>query len=77
MNYSKDFSKKVNAALSSKGISVVGATAVPAFEGDKYFTGIAYTLVWNGISFLRSYQDVQVLALSSWDPATFFNTQNA
>ena len=68
----KDFSKKVLASLSKKGISIVGSVAVPAFEGDVYFQEVAYTLVWNETSFIRTYSQVNSLALSSWCPNEFF-----
>ena len=68
----KDFSKKVLASLSKKGISIVGSVAVPAFEGDVYFQEVAYTLVWNETSFIRTYSQVNSLALSSWCPKEFF-----
>ena len=67
-----DFSKKVLASLSKKGISIVGSVAVPAFEGDVYFQEVAYNLVWNGIGFIRTYSQVNTLAISSWCPETFF-----
>jgi hypothetical protein len=69
-----DFSKKVRTALAKKGIEIVGSVAVPAFEGDVYFSGIAYQLVWNETSFLRDYEQVNILALSSWCPKEFFTS---
>lgn len=72
MNVYLDFSKKVRTSLSKKGISVVGSQSVPAFEGDVYFSEVAYILVWNGTQFLRTYSQVNCLALSSWNPETFF-----
>ena len=44
MNYSKDFSKKVISQLAKKGVTIVGATAVPAFDGDTCFSATAYIL---------------------------------
>lgn len=64
----KDFSKKTLAGLSKKGVSVVGVVAVPAFEGDKYFSGTAYQLEFNGTGFIRSHSQVLVMAVSSWNP---------
>ena len=64
----KDFSKKTLAQLSRKNISIAGSVAVPAFEGDKYFSDVAYNLVWNGKGFIRTYSQVIVLAASSWNP---------
>jgi hypothetical protein len=72
-----DFSKKVLALLAKKGIEVVSSTAVPAFEGDKYFTGTAYVLVWNETQFLRDYRQVETLAKSSWCPKEYFNSKAA
>lgn len=66
----KHFSKKVLALLAKKGVSVIGAQAVPAFEGDRYFTGTAYQLVFNGASFMRTYSQVETMAVSSWQPET-------
>ena len=68
-----DFSKKVLASLSKKGISIVSSIAVPSFEGDKYFQGVAYNLVWNDTGFVRTYSQVNTLALSSWCPESFFS----
>lgn len=65
----KDFGKKTLALLSRKGISIVGSQAIPGFEGDRYFSGVAYNLCWNGKGFLRTHSQVIVLAKSSWDPA--------
>lgn len=73
----KDFSKKVLASLSKKGISIVGSVAVPAFEGDVYFSGVAYQLVWNEIGFIRTYSQVEAIAASSWCPQTYFAEQAA
>jgi hypothetical protein len=66
----KDFSNKTLKQLSRKGISVIGSQAIPAFEGDKYFSGVAYQLEWNGVGFIRTHSQVIVLAASSWNPAT-------
>jgi hypothetical protein len=57
-------------ALSKKGISVIGTQAIPAFEGDKYFSGTAFKLEFEGLGFVRTHSQVIVLASSSWDPAT-------
>jgi len=65
-----DFSKKTLRQLSNKGITVIGSQAMPAFEGDKYFTGVAYNLVWNNTGFIRTHSQVIVLASSSWNPET-------
>lgn len=71
----KDFSKKTLSQLSKKGISISGSQAVPAFEGDKYFSGVAYMLNYNGHGFLRTHSQVIVLAASSWDPETDLITE--
>lgn len=72
----KDFSKKTLNALARKRIQISGSTSVPGFEGDKYFSGVAYNLVWNGIGFIRTHSQVITLALSSWNPEDFFNQSN-
>lgn len=69
MNHSRDFSAKTVKQLTAKGISIVGSTAVPGFEGDKYFSGTAYSLVWNGTGFIRTHSQVLACAASSWNPA--------
>jgi len=60
------FSKKIINALSRKGVSFVGTQAVPAFEGDQYFSGTAYKLSANGQMLVRTYQQVMSMACSSW-----------
>jgi len=66
----KDFSKKTLSQLSKKGISIVGQQAIPGFEGDKYFSGVAYNLAYNDTGFMRTHDQVIVLAASSWNPET-------
>lgn len=58
----RDFSKKTLSALSKKGIAVVGAQAIPAFEGDQYFTGTGYKLVRDGCLYVRTFQQVLAIA---------------
>lgn len=70
MTPTKDFNKKTLANLSKKGISVISSQAVPAFDGDVYFSGVAYTLVYNECSFIRTHSQVLVIAVSSWNPET-------
>lgn len=65
-----DFSKKTLSQLANKGISISGTQAIPGFNGDQYFSGTAYQLVWNEIGFMRTYSQVIVLAASSWNPTT-------
>ena len=48
---------------------------MPDFEGDQYFSGVAYQLEYNGTGFLRSYSQVIVLAASSWNPETDLVTE--
>jgi len=68
-NAQKDFNKSTLSALAKKGVQVVSAQAVPAFEGDVYFSGVAYTLVANGTtSFVRTHSQILVMAKSSWMP---------
>lgn len=69
----KDFSKKTLAILSKKGISIIGTQSVPAFEGDNYFSGTAYKLLYKETQFMRLYFQVITLASSSWDPETDLN----
>jgi len=70
MNYSKDFSKKTIASLAKKGVVIIGATAVPMFEGDTTFAGTAYVLNAAGCQIIRTYNQVVVMGSSSWIPET-------
>lgn len=67
------FSKKTMRQLAAKEISIVSQQAIPAFEGDKYFSGVAYQLSYKGQGFMRTHSQVIVLAQSSWNPATDLN----
>lgn len=58
----RDFSAKTRKALAARNIAIVGIQAVPAFEGDVYFTGTAYMLTINGVGCLRSFREVLTLA---------------
>lgn len=40
----RNFSKSTLKALALKGIEIVSSQAIPAFEGDVFFTGVAYLL---------------------------------
>lgn len=60
------FSKKTLAALSRKGVEVVGMQAIPAFEGDVYFSGTAYILNAKGTQLVRTHSQVLVMSTSSW-----------
>jgi len=73
MSQTKNFSKKTLAQLDKKTISIVGTQAIPAFEGDIYFSGVAYMLSYNGNGFMRTHSQVIVLAGSSWNPETDLN----
>ena len=66
----KDFSKKTLAQLDKKGIKIVGSQAIPAFPGDKYFSGVSYSLSVNSRGFIRTHSQVVILAQSSWNPET-------
>lgn len=68
MNASSDFSKKVVSQLSKKGVTVIGKTAIPAFEGDVYFSGTAYVLDAAGTQIVRIHRHVCQMAASSWTP---------
>lgn len=58
----RDFSAVTRRALLRKGIRIVGAQAVPAFDGDRYFSGVAYMLDINGCGCLRRFSEVLELA---------------
>lgn len=58
----QDFSAAERRALLRKGIAIVGSQAVPAFDGDRYFSGRAYMLDIEGKGCLRSYREVLALA---------------
>ena len=70
MNHTRAFSPKTIKQLSKKGISIISTQAVPAFEGDIYFSGVAYMLSYKNTGFLRTHSQVIVLANSSWNPET-------
>jgi len=65
----KDFSPKTLSLLAKKGVCIVSVMAVPAFEGDKYFSGTAYSLSYNGQSFIRRHSQILTMAVSSWHPS--------
>lgn len=62
------FSSKTLKSLSRKGVEVIGTMAVPAFEGDVYFSGTAYQLKVNGGLIIRTHSQVVVMGSSSWTP---------
>lgn len=64
MTHTKDFSKNTVNKLAKKGITIIGSQAVPAYEGDKYFTGVAYQLSFGGNSYLRTFS--QVIEIASY-----------
>lgn len=64
----KDFSKKTISLLAEKGVNIINTVAVPAFDGDVYFSGVAYTLEFNGLSFMRTHHQILCMAVSSWNP---------
>lgn len=70
MNHTRAFSPKTIKLLSQKEITIVSTQAVPAYDGDKYFSGVAYLLDYKGKGFMRTHSQVVVLALSSWNPET-------
>lgn len=65
MNNSKDFSRKTVSQLSKKEINIIGTQAIPDYEGDKFFSGVAYKLEYKGIGFMRTHSQVITLACSS------------
>lgn len=67
--FGRDFSKSTLNALLNKGVRIAGKQAMPAFEGDVYFTDFAYQLVTkDGHSMLRTHSQILVMAKSSWMP---------
>lgn len=62
INVTKDFSAKTIKALATKGIRIIGIQAVPAFEGDVYFTGTAYRLDDNGTGRVHTHREVLATA---------------
>lgn len=60
----RDFSVAVNRQLAARGFVIVGIQAVPAYEGDVYFSGTAYRLIDTSAdgSFVRTYAQVKSLA---------------
>ena len=60
--FNRNFSTKTVKALAAKGIAIVGSQAVAAFEGDVYFSGVAYMLDDNGTGRLRTFTEVLALA---------------
>jgi hypothetical protein len=67
--FGRDFNKSTLSALLKKGVRIAGKQAMPAYEGDVYFTGCAYQLVTKtGKSLLRTHSQVLVMAKSSWMP---------
>ena len=68
MSYSKHFSKSTVNALAKKGVTIIGATAIPAFLGDEYFSGTGYKLDAAGTHIIRDYFQVVTMAKSSWTP---------
>lgn len=74
MDFSRDFSKKVIAQLSKKGVSIIGKQAIAAFDGDVYFSGTAYILDAAGTQILRRASQVETMAVSSWTPECLLET---
>lgn len=44
MEKEKDFSKAERAGLRRQGLTIVGTQAIPAYDGDMYFSGRGYLL---------------------------------
>lgn len=72
----KDFSAKTLRQLAAKNVQLYSALAIPAFEGDTCFSGVAYQLVWKGNGFIRTHSQVITLANSSWNPETDLLTED-
>jgi len=64
------FDKKTLNGLAKKNIQVVKSQAIPAFEGDLFFTATAYLLRYKDKGFMRTYNQVLCISRSSWNPDT-------
>jgi len=51
--------------LARKGYEVIGAQAAPAFEGDRYYGGMVYKLVYRPLDQLQVKTFSEVLALAN------------
>lgn len=56
------FCRTIVRQLARKGIVVSSGQATPAFDGDKFFTAIAYGLVKDNCRYLRFYSEVIAIA---------------
>jgi hypothetical protein len=59
----RNFSSKTLKGLTRKGIAVIGSQAVPAFQGDVYFSDVAYAISDNGTH--RLLRHGEIIALSA------------
>lgn len=55
------FSAKVRRALLKQGVVLTGLQAVPAFDGDRYFSATAYVVADNDTGRVLSYAEVMRL----------------
>jgi hypothetical protein len=62
---SKDFNRKLVAALNKRGVFFVGSTWVPGADGSCANGETAYELDDNGMSCLRTYAQVKEMAKES------------
>ena len=58
----RDFSKTTIAKLAKRGITVIGAQAAPAYNGDETFSGRVYQIVEDGCAKMRSHSEVMEMA---------------
>ena len=59
---SKDFARAICKSLAAKGYAIVGATSVPDEKGSWLNSEVAYKLVKEGQSMMRTYSQVKALA---------------
>lgn len=58
----RDFSRATIKTLAKRGVRVIGTQAIPAYEGDRYFSGVAYVLDVSGTSAVRTHAQVLDMA---------------
>lgn len=62
MRAARDFSRKTLAALAARNITVIGAQAAPAFDGDTSFSGRVYQISEDGCAKMRTHSQVMEMA---------------
>ena len=58
----RDFSSKTLRALAKRGVTVIGAQAAPAYDGDATFSGRVYQVSVDGCAMMRSHSQVMEMA---------------